>query len=71
MEILIFKTNIHCDCRQRIAESCLATMMGIQNWTIDRDDADRVLRIVATGVSIFELKNLIEAKGIAISLLKD
>ena len=48
MNILIFKTNIRFKKDLGIIEPFLAACKSIVRWTVDRDDTDRILRVVST-----------------------
>lgn len=48
MNILIFKTNIRHKKDLGIITPFLSAFDSIVKWNVDRDDADKVLRIVST-----------------------
>lgn len=48
--ILIFKTNVRTAEQKQLLQSILEEDAGITNWTIDQDDVDCVLRIIAEAV---------------------
>jgi hypothetical protein len=48
MNILIFKTNIRFKKDLGIIEPVLAACKSIVQWTVDRDDTDKILRVVST-----------------------
>lgn len=71
MDILIFKTNINCNEKLKTARQCLAQLVGIQEWSVDMNDCDCVLRIVAHNLSMNEVEQRVSAYGFEISALPD
>jgi hypothetical protein len=62
MEILLFKTNVD-PCKLPTLRSILKKVDGIQKWTIDLDDCDRVLRITSTNASEVYIEILLKSEG--------
>jgi hypothetical protein len=48
MNILIFKTNIRLKKDVGVIKPLLSADESIVQWNVDRDDADKILRIVST-----------------------
>ena len=48
MNILIFKTNIRLKKDLGVISPLLSTDESIVQWNVDRDDTDKILRIVST-----------------------
>jgi len=48
MNILIFKTNIRLKKDVGVVKSYLSADESIIQWNVDRDDTDKILRIVST-----------------------
>jgi len=48
MNILIFKTNIRFKKDVGIVQPLLSAYKSIVEWTVDRDDTDKILRVVST-----------------------
>jgi hypothetical protein len=44
-EVLVFKTNISTTIQLEKVRPILSMLQGIKNWSIDREDVDKVLRI--------------------------
>lgn len=47
MEVLLFATNINTAGDVAQISSALDTLAGIERWTVDTGDCDKVLRVVA------------------------
>jgi len=62
-DILIFKTNIQTDSDKSVIRELLDTHHAIERWTVDTDDADCVLRIVAQRMSATDIITLITRTG--------
>lgn len=62
MDILLFKTNV--DKRDLVTlQSVMNSVRGINKWTIDLDDCDRVLRITSKNVSEVYIEILLKLEG--------
>jgi hypothetical protein len=48
MNILIFRTNIRFKKDLRVIQPLLSAYKSVVQWNIDRDDVDRILRVVST-----------------------
>jgi hypothetical protein len=48
MNILIFKTNIRFKKDVGVIRHLLSAYESIVQWNVDRDDADKILRVVST-----------------------
>ncbi|MEO8763551.1 MAG: hypothetical protein ABI416_04655 [Ginsengibacter sp.] len=48
MNILIFKTNIRFKKDLGIVKPLLSAYKSVIQWNVDRDDADKILRVVST-----------------------
>ena len=48
MNILIFKTNIRLKKDVGVIRPLLSADESIVQWNVDRDDADKILRVVST-----------------------
>jgi hypothetical protein len=68
MEILLFKTNVD-PCKLPTLRSILKKVDGIQKWTIDLDDCDRVLRITSTNASEVYIEILLKSEGFECALM--
>lgn len=55
--ILIFKTNIRSEADRDLLSACFDNHQHIEEWTVDLDDEDRVLRVVSRTLNC---KNIIE-----------
>lgn len=71
MHIHIFKTNIDTDEAHKEVSSVLNTHPLIINWNIDKEDADKVLRIESTTNSSIEIKSTINNAGFICEELPD
>jgi hypothetical protein len=63
MNILIFKTNIRLKKDVGIITPLLAAEESIVQWNVDRDDADKVLRIVSTSGDPVDIIRTINEAG--------
>ena len=61
--ILLFKTNISHESEKKLLEIILDNNPSIQNWSIDMDDIDCVLRIESFTLSHNEIIDLINQHG--------
>lgn len=69
--ILVFKTNIDKDDQLLALDHILSTIRGITKWSVDRQDVDKVLRIVAYGVQPGQVINLLRQYGLYCEELPD
>ena len=61
--ILIFKTNILTEADKECIQKTLDTFDTIQQWTVDLQDTDRVLRIVSESLTPEQVISVIESIG--------
>lgn len=61
--ILIFKTNISSQSQKENAKSILDAIDHIEEWSIDMEDVDRVLRVVSREPNINEIINKLTNAG--------
>ena len=69
--ILVFKTNIKSKKDLQKIEPVLNGNPFITSWNIDKNDIDKVLRIVTTGIDSYELVNIIKREGYMCEELPD
>ncbi|RIV19988.1 hypothetical protein DYU11_24035 [Fibrisoma montanum] len=69
--VLVFRTSLQTkgDC-QRLAQ-WLDRQPAIERWTIDLDDCDKVLRVVATAIPVSAIETLVQSAGFDCSELPD
>lgn len=65
MEVLIFYTNINDAVDIRNISTALNTITGIEKWTVDTDDCDKVLRILAATDITIKIEKTLKTKGYA------
>lgn len=63
MEILVFKTNLSDAKRIGDIGSYLDFHPGIQDWNVDLNDCDNILRIVSRNIAPAEVENMITGTG--------
>ena len=63
MNILIFKTNIRLKKDVGVIEPFLSADESIVRWNVDRDDTDKVLRVVSTSNDPVEIIKTINEAG--------
>jgi len=61
--ILLFKTNIGCDADKQLLCGVLSSHAGIEQWSIDTEDEDCVLRIISYTLTHQYIINLIQQHG--------
>ena len=63
MNILIFKTNIRLKKDVGVIKPLLSADESILQWNVDRDDTDKVLRIVSTSNDPLDIIKTINKAG--------
>lgn len=61
--ILVFKTNIHTDMDKHRIKETLSSVKAIEEWSVDTEDIDRVLRVVSYELCPEEIIKTINAIG--------
>lgn len=61
--IQVFKTNIKTEHDKRRVQQVLSLNPDIEEWSVDCDDIDCVLRIVSHTLSITQITSLIQQSG--------
>lgn len=61
--ILLFKTNIKSETDKEIICALLDGDEAIQEWSVDTEDEDCVLRVVTFTLNHYQIINLINTKG--------
>jgi hypothetical protein len=61
--ILLFKTNIKSDIDKEVICALLDDDEAIQEWSVDTEDEDCVLRVVTFTLNHYQIINLINTKG--------
>lgn len=61
--ILVFKTNINNGNDKPLLEQTMAAIVAIEEWSIDVEDVDRVLRVVSHETGPQEIINKVRALG--------
>lgn len=60
--ILLFKTNLEAD-NKKLLKKVFDREAGVEEWNIDLDDSDRVLRIISTTLNHQYIIRLIISHG--------
>ncbi|RCR67107.1 MULTISPECIES: heavy-metal-associated domain-containing protein [Larkinella] len=63
MEAVKFKTNIKCSGCIAKATPFLNEAVGAENWEVDTESPDKVLTVVAEGISAEQVKKAVENAG--------
>ena len=63
MNILIFKTNIRLKKDVGVVKAYLSADESIIQWNVDRDDTDKILRVVSTSNDPIEIIKTINEAG--------
>ncbi|MES2113134.1 MAG: hypothetical protein V4577_30565 [Bacteroidota bacterium] len=61
--ILLFKTNCFKKRDKAAVKKLMAQLTGVEDWNIDMDDDDRVLRIISRTLSHQYIINLLNQHG--------
>lgn len=61
--ILVFKTNIQTDKDKSLIKNILDDHAEIEQWSVDTDDVDCVLRIISYSLNHKQVNNLINGHG--------
>lgn len=70
-QILVFKTNIRLDHEKERLITAFAALEGITKWTVDCEDVDCVLRVVAHRHCAEELISIVQHSGFECTELPD
>ena len=72
MEVLVFQTNIRTRKDVAAVSEALGTCGFISRWTVDTDDCDRVLRVVAQEVEFEKMvQETVQAAGFECNEMPD
>lgn len=63
-QVLVFKTHVYSDQDMFRVEQALEGLREIEEWHVDREDVDRVLRVVAHDVGPEDVIHRLKAAGI-------
>ncbi|WP_119078720.1 hypothetical protein [Chitinophaga alhagiae] len=63
LEVLVFRTNIRFKKDLRLIGPVLDKQPGIQRWTVDREDSDKVLRIESRALRAQDVIRLVTRAG--------
>jgi hypothetical protein len=69
MEVLVFKTDVTSRKKAMKVGTLLAPVNTIKQWTIDLEDCDKVLRVVATRIKPGLVESLLSAAGFSCRVL--
>lgn len=64
MDVLVFKTNVTSKRKVGKVSSLLTSFPNIQQWNFDLEDCDKILRIVANGLSPRNVELALKSAGI-------
>lgn len=72
MDLLIFKTNVRFKKNLKVLEEAFSKQPAIANWTVDREDIDKVMRIELAGLlTEEEIIQLVTKLGLHCEVLED
>lgn len=63
-EILVFKTSLQTPVEIRLLSVVLENIPGIEEWSVDPDDWEKILRITSRGITAGEVTSLLGNIGI-------
>lgn len=61
--IFIFKTNVQTDLDRLLLHRTLHEVAGIESWTVDMKDIDRVLRVISYSLRTDNIIHLVNSAG--------
>jgi hypothetical protein len=70
-DILIFCTSLNNSADVQKIAPFIETMKEVLSWSVDLEDCDRVLRLVAKGLDATLVVRLLRRKGISIREMED
>lgn len=68
-ETFVFKTNINCSGCVAKVTPVLDTTEGIETWTVDIADKDKILSVTSNGISKNEIIDTVQKAGFKIETL--
>ncbi len=72
MEIFIFKTDIKTNKKINIVKPLFNNISSIQDWSVDTEDIDNVLRIEGNhGIDENKIMQMVKTKGFSCEILPD
>jgi copper chaperone len=69
MDTLKFKTNLKCSGCIKSLEKHLNKISGIQSWSVDLENSDRILEIIGNNISDQEIIDAGKTAGYLIELI--
>lgn len=69
--ILIFKTNVRSRKDLKKLSRCIEEDQRLKSWNVDMEDIDKVLRVVASDISIDDVILLLQKAGFSCEELQD
>jgi copper chaperone len=69
MEKIHFKTNINCSSCVRKVTPVLDKIEGIQKWSVDTDDAQKILTVETESVTAKEVMEKVQYTGFEIEVV--
>ena len=63
-KVLVFRTSIHDEAAKQKAAGILGSYPGVEDWSVDLEDVDRVLRIVSGSTSAAGIIAALASMGI-------
>ena len=68
-ETFVFKTNINCGGCVAKVTPVLNTTNGIETWTVDTTNKDKILSVTTNGISKSEIMETVQKAGFKIEAL--
>jgi hypothetical protein len=62
-KIIVFKTNINTETDKLRVKDALGENTFIEDWSVDLEDVDKVLRVVSEHLTVAEITELINQSG--------
>ncbi len=69
-QVLVFKTNISNEAAREMAAGLFSSMSEIEEWSIDLEDVDRVLRVVSGHLEVPQIISAVKNIGFECSELE-
>ncbi len=70
-QILIFRSNIHTEADRHSIKQALDFHPHIDDWTVDIDDKDKVLRVISARLGHKEIVDFVQLHGYSCEELTD
>lgn len=67
--VLVFRTDLTTEAKISAVKPLLDTLPGLEEWSVDRADCDKVLRVVGYGLYEQEVIKVLKKEGVYAEIL--